>query len=426
MTIALTAFALALLFLGFPIFVVFLIVSAAIITFVLDLPLAVMAQSIHGSITNFILFAVPGYIMVGEVMGRGGMGRRLVHWAASVMGNIPGSVAFTTVATAEFFGTISGSSAATVAAIGKTLFPILREQGYDKEFSLGVITASGGIAIIIPPSISLILYGAVTDVSVGKLFIGGVLPGILIGLCLSGYIAYYVIKRSAVFRRGKWRWDGAEVMRTTKEAIWAIGMPILVLGGIYSGAFTPTEAAAVAAVYGAIVVVFIYKEMSLRELWGTAIETARLTTRIFIIIGAASFFSWAITAAGVPQSIALFLKELNLGAVGILAVINLFLLLVGMFMEPSSAMIVLAPLLMPIARSFGVDPLHFGLIMAVNLAIGMYTPPFGLNLFVALSIFPTNAAEVAKSIVPFFFANLVALALVTYVPFLSLWLPGFM
>jgi C4-dicarboxylate transporter, DctM subunit len=418
--IAIGAF--ALLFVGIPMWMIFLVMAIAAMTWQ-GVSMEVVVQGLTGTINNLVLLSVPGFIFAGTVMSRGGMATRLINWISAFLGRVPGGMALTTVSAAELFGAISGSSAATVAALGNVLYRALRRLGYDERFSLGLITSSGAIAIIIPPSITMILFSVMTNASVGQLFLAGFIPGIVVGLCAAVYCVWYAFRHKITEGR---TWNAAEMLRTSREVIWTLGAPIIIFGGIYGGFTTPTEAAMVVSVYAVIVSVFIYRELTWREVWAITRETAQLSAKLFIIVAAAGVFSWVLAAESVPQTMVGFIDRLDLPLWAVLLLINAILLIVGMFMDPNSAVVLFAPLLWPIAQHAGVDLIHFGIIYTVNLAIGMFSPPFGLNIFVSCSIFKVSSSRVVSGLVPFFIAYLIALGFITYIPALSLFLPHLM
>jgi len=339
-----------------------------------------------------------------------------------------------TVASCELFGTMSGSSSATVAAIGRLMYPALRKQGYEEEFSLGLVTSTGAIATVIPPSILMILYGASAEVSVAKLFLGGFLPGILIGLLMVIYIVWYARRRNI---QSLDRFHLATFVRATVNTIWALGVPLVILGGIYGlpavriGAlefggkaiFTPTEAAGVAGIYGIAVSLLIYKDIGWKGVWEVAVNSGIVTAQLMIIVAASAVFSWILTVTGVPQAITDFIQSLGAPRWGVLLAINIFLIIVGCLIDPTSATLVLTPLLLPLVKAVGVDPVHFGIILTVNLSMGMFTPPFGLNIFLAQSLFGAPTSKIYPGLVPFIALQIVALMIITYVPEISLFLP---
>ena len=398
-TIAIGAF--LLLFLGIPMWMIFLVLAVAGMAWK-GVSMEVVVQGLTGSINKLVLLSVPGFIFAGGVMGQGGMSKRLIDWISALLGRVPGGLPLTTITAAEMFGAISGSSSATVAALGKILYPALLKAGYGERFSLGLITSSGAIAIIIPPSITMILFSVMTNASIGSLFLAGFLPGIVVGLCAAVYCVWYAIRNKMSEGR---EWSAAEILSTSRSVIWTLGAPALIFGGIYGGFMTPTEASMAVSVYAVIVSVFIYKELRWGEVWDITRETALLS------------------AEQVPQQMVALITENNLSPVMILLFINLILLVVGMFLDPNSAVILFTPLLWPIAQHAGVDLIHFGIIFTVNLAIGMFSPPFGLNIFVSCSIFGVPSSRVVAGLAPFFVVYLIALMIITYVPELSLILP---
>ena len=411
-----------LLLAGTPIFLLLLITTMLALALVMNVPLAAVPQMMFGSIDKFSLLAVPFFIFAGEILSHGGISERLMRWVQSIFGGVRGSVALTTVGTFEFFGAISGSSPATVAAVGKTLYPALRQGGYDEKFSLGLITSCGAIASIIPPSITMILYGAAAEESVAKLFIGGVFPGLLVGVLSACYIVYYTYSREIAATE---RFTLARFLHATRESIWALLAPVIILGSIYGGICTPTETAGIACVYAAFVTRFIYRSVTWRRLVELSVSSAILTGQIMIIVAASGVFSWLLTISGVPQAIVRFISEQQISPHMLLLAINIFLLIVGCFIDPASAVLVLTPLLVPIVRHAGIDLIHFGIIVTVNLAIGMFTPPFGLNLFVTQSLLNVPMVRIIQGLVPFLVVQLAALLLITYVPWLSLYLGQF-
>ena len=416
---ALAVVPLALLVLGIPIYVIFLATTILALVAFVNVPPTMMPQTIFGSIDSFTLLAVPFFIFAGELMGRGGIAVRLVRWFVAMFGAVRGSLAYVTVASCELFGAMSGSSPATVAAIGRLMYPALRERGYDEKFALGLVTSTGAIATVIPPSILMIIYGAAAEQSVAKLFIGGIVPGLLIGAVMAIYIAWYASRtKLRVTERFEWRTFG----RATVDATWALGVPLIILGGIYTGVFTPTEAAGIAAVYGILVGALIYRDIGCRDIWQIAVNSALVTAQLMIIVAASGVFSWILTISGVPAFLAETIQALDAPRWGVLLAVNILLIIVGCLIDPTSATLVLTPLLLPIVTSVGVDPIHFGIVLAVNLSMGMFTPPFGLNIFMAQSLFGASTSRLYPGLVPFIGAQLVALALITYIPELSLWL----
>jgi C4-dicarboxylate transporter DctM subunit len=392
-----------LLLMGLPIFTVLMASGAVTLIWVMGLPIGLIQTTLFGSIDNYNLIAVPFFILAGAVMTQGGISGRLVDWVLSLFGGMRGSLGLTTVGACTAFGAISGSSPATVAAIGGMLYPSLREKGYPESVASGLLTASGAIATIIPPSISMILYGVAAEESVRFLFIGGILPGLLTALLMGLYI-YFTARRFDI-REGSG---------------WALGTPLIILGGIYLGVFSPTEAAGVACLYAIVVTVLIYRDLSLAALWKVTTQSVYLTAQVLIIVGAATLMARLLTIAEVPQTVVTWIETLKLTPWMVMLLINLLLLAVGCVLDPASAILVLAPILKPVVVAAGFDPVHFGVVMTVNLSIGMFTPPFGLNIFVAQAMFKVPLKVLYRGLAPLIAVNLVALAIISYWPWLTL------
>jgi C4-dicarboxylate transporter DctM subunit len=396
---------------------VFLLGLAIWIVFEKNIPLAVVQQVMFGSIDKFSLLAIPYFIFAGELMARGSMAKRIINWVLAVFGRHHGSVPMATVGASSIFGAVSGSSPATVAAVGRMMFPILRENGYSERFSSGLVTAAGGVAIVIPPSIAMILYAASAEQSISSLFLAGVVPGILLSILLGLYTYVYAARRG--IREGS-QFKFGNVIRETRRGFWALLMPGIVLGGIYAGIFSPTEAAGVACVYSLIVSLFIYRDLSFADVWNIAAESCVLTGQILLLVCAAGVISWLVTTQGVPGQIAAYIEQIGLTPLTFLLVVNVLLLAVGCVLDPVSAILVLTPLLVPIADGLGIDLIHFGLIMTVNLSIGMFSPPFGLNIFVAQASLGVPTREIYKGVVPFLIVYVIGLMIITLIPEVSL------
>ncbi|MBI2369436.1 MAG: TRAP transporter large permease [Deltaproteobacteria bacterium] len=412
----------ALLALGVPIYLIFVATTITILVGFLEVPPTIIPQVIFGSVDSFTLLAVPFFIFAGELMGRGGIATRLVQWFMAMFGRVRGSLALVTVASCELFGTMSGSSPATVAAIGRLMYPALRERGYEEPFALGLVTATGAIATVIPPSIMMILYAASAEQSVAKLFLGGFLPGILIGLLMAVYILIYA-RRTLRPLGGTAKFTWAGFGKATWNAVFALGVPLVILGGIYSGIFTPTEAAGIAGIYGIVVSRVVYRDLDWRGIWQIAVNSGLVTAQLMIIVAGSALFSWILTIQGIPQQAAAFIESLQMPQWGVLLALNLFLIVVGCLVDPASAILVLTPLLAPIAQAVKVDLVHFGIILTVNLSMGMFTPPFGLNIFLAQALFGAPTAKIYQGLIPFIVIQLIALMVITHVPELSLLLP---
>ena len=423
MTLALFILMMVLLLGSVPVYVSLGLSATIVLALFTSLPLEVLAQRMFSGIDKFSLMAVPFFILAANVMKGGGLSIRILKLAQALVGHYKGGLAMTVVLACMFFGAVSGSSPATVIAIGGLMLPALREANYGEAFSLGLITSSSAVAVIIPPSIGMIVYGSVTGTSVGDLFMAGLGPGILFGGVFMLYSVYHARKHKI---EALSRSSLKEVWSAFKDAGWALGIPVLILGGIYGGFFTPTEAAAVASVYAIFVSLFIYKDLDLKGLWDETYESAIGTAQVMILLAAASVFSWLLTRQQVPQAMTEVLMSISNSKFAILLMINILLLITGMFIDPASSTTILAPLLLPLALSYGIDPVHLGIIMVVNGAIGMYTPPFGLNLFVATGISTVSISRIIKGVIPFIILSLITMALVTYIPMISLWLPQMM
>ncbi len=410
---------LAMLFLGTPIFAIFLFGAAA--TFVLFLSVSPLAlqQVMFGGLDNYALLAIPFFIFAGDLMSGTGIADRLTAWVLALIGRIPGSLGVATVGACTLIGAISGSSTAVVAAVAPTLYPGLIRDGYGTRFSAGLVSASGSIDILIPPSIAMILYGASAEQSVPKLFAAGVLPGLLFALMMSLFVIFRALHAGV---RTAAEFSFLHLLRTTWRAIPALFMPLFVLSGIYLGWFSPTEAGGFACLYAILVGRYVYRTMSWRDVLASASRSALITAQIMVIVAAASLFSWILTINGVPQGLTALLKSLDLAPWSFLMAINIVLLIVGCFLDPTSAILVLTPLFMPLVKTIGIDPIHFGIVMTANIAIGMFTPPFGLNLFVAQSVLGIPLETLYRGVLPFAVVQISALMIVTYWPALSLYL----
>jgi len=417
MIFAVVILPIVLLMMGLPIFTVLMASGAVTLIWVMGLPIGLIQTTLFGSIDNYNLIAVPFFILAGAVMTQGGISGRLVDWVLSIVGGVRGSLGLTTVGACTAFGAISGSSPATVAAIGGMLYPSLREKGYPESLASGLLTASGAIATIIPPSIAMILYGVAAEESVRFLFIGGILPGLLTALLMGLYI-YFTARHFDIREGGSW--SLARFRTATARSGWALGTPLIILGGIYLGVFSPTEAAGVACLYAIVVTVLIYRDLSLAELWKVTTQSVYLTAQVLIIVGAATLMARLLTIAEVPQTVVSWIETLKLAPWMVMLIINLLLLLVGCVLDPASAILVLAPILKPVVVAAGFSPVHFGVVMTVNLSIGMFTPPFGLNIFVAQAIFKVPLKVLYRGLAPLIAVNLVALAIISYWPWLTL------
>lgn len=385
-----------------------------------DLPPEFMMQKVFSSLDSFPLLAVPFFILAGEIMQKGSMADALLRVSRCLVGHITGGMAHVSILTCMFYGALSGSSPATVAAVGGIMIPAMEKEGYPRDFSAAVNTSAGCLGVMIPPSVPLIIYGTTVGVSVSDLFIAGILPGIFVGIVLM-FTAWALVRRRGInvaTRRATRR----ETLRAVWEAKHALLVPVIVLGGIYGGLMTPTEAAAIAAMYGLLVGLFVYRELSLASLWKCCVESAQTSAVIIMLMAMATIFGNVMTLEQVPERIAAAILDLTSNKIAILLLINVLLLWVGTFMEALAAIVILTPILLPLVTKVGVDPIHFGVIMVVNLAIGFVTPPVGVNLFVACGITKQKIELVSRAAVPFILTMLVILLLVTYWPSLSLFL----
>lgn len=398
------------------------IASLAYILYTDHLTLGFIAQNMVTGCDSFPTMAIPFFIFAGELMGGGGISKRLLNIANVFFGRISGGLAIVTVVVCMFFAAISGSGPATVAAVGGMVVPTMMEKGYDRKFVLALIAAAGSIGVIIPPSIPMVIYAVTTNSSVSSLFLAGLIPGILIGLVLIGYSYFFAKKQGYKGDTEPFSWKRAA--HEFKEGFWALLSPVIILGGIYGGIFTPTEAAAVSVIYSLIVGCFIYKELDLRKLMDVTRNACETTASILIVIGCAAGFSKVLTLGRIPTTVASAMLSLTDSAILILLLINILLLIVGCFMETLCAIMILAPILFPVVTSLGVDPIHFGIIMVVNLAIGFITPPLGVNLFVASRVGETTLDKVIQGIVPFLILMILTLMVITYIPGVSLLLPN--
>jgi tripartite ATP-independent transporter DctM subunit len=382
-----------------------------------ELPWIAMPKEMFTAIDRFPLAAIPFFILAGNLMETGGISRRLVDFAKSLVGGVQGGLPMTCVLTCMIFAAVSGSSVATTFAIGAILIPALIKHGYPKPWAAALQASSAELGVVIPPSIPMILYGVAAEVSIGELFIAGFGPGLLIGGALMLFVYLYCRWKGWGQRDGE---DRLPVLAATRKAAWALLMPVIILGGIYGGVFTPTEASVVAVFYALIVGLFIYREFTLRDVWAALKKSVISAAVIMFIIANAGFFAYLITRAGVPEQIGQFLKATLQSPELFLLGVNVALFLIGMFIETSASIIVLAPILAPVAVHFGIDPVHFGLIMVVNLALGMVTPPFGVNLFAACTVARISVDQIVTRLLPFVGVVLACLAIVTYFPPLSL------
>ncbi len=391
--------------------------------FFTDVPMLVVIQQMFNSADSFTLMAIPFFVLSGNIMTAGGISKRLIRVATAMFGGMSGGLAIAATAACAFFAAISGSSPATVAAIGAIMMPALIRAKYNDAYSIGIVTSAGSLGIMIPPSIPMVVYALATGEPIGKLFMAGVVPGLMTAAVFA-IMCYVAAKRGGFGQAdGESKADFKELASALKDGLWGLMMPLIVLGGIYTGVFTPTEAAAVAVIYSAIVGSFIYRDIKLKDYIDILTNSASVSAMIMFIIISASAFSWYLTSQGIPQDVAGWIISVAPEPWMFLVAVNVLLLIVGCFMEPNSAILVLAPLFYPIVIKMGIDPIHFGIIMIFNLELGMLTPPLGLNLFVASGMTKFPLGRVVNACIPFIIAMFILLIVYTYIPIFSTWLP---
>ena len=384
-------------------------------------PIESVAMKLFSGLESFEIMAIPFFILAGNFLTHGGVARRMINFASSMVGHWHGGLALAGVLACALFAAVSGSSPATVVAIGSIILPAMVKQGYPKRFGAGVITTSGALGILIPPSIVMVMYSVTTNTSVGKLFMAGVVPGIMLAFFL-GLTTWVLAKKHNYPRMARADWKARFV--AFRESAWGLLLIVIVMGGIYTGIFTPTEAAAMAAVYAFIIAVFVYKDLKLKQVAKVLLDSAAMSAMLLYIITNAILFSFLMTSEQIPQTMANWITSQGLGVVSFLLVVNVLLLVAGNFMEPSSIVLIMAPILFPVAMKLGIDPVHFGILIVVNMEVGMCHPPVGLNLYVASGITKMGISELTVAVMPWLLTMLAFLMLITYVPQISLWLPN--
>jgi C4-dicarboxylate transporter DctM subunit len=385
-----------------------------------QVPLESVALKLFTGIEKFEIMAIPFFILAGNFLTHGGVAKRMINFATAMVGHWYGGLGLAGVMACALFAAVSGSSPATVVAIGSILLPAMVKAGFPNRFGAGVISTSGALGILIPPSIVMVMYSVATNTSVGALFMAGVIPGLALAATLGG-VTWYRAKKFDYPRQPKASW--AERWTAFVKSVWGLLLIVVVMGGIYTGIFTPTEAAAMSAVYAFIVAVFIYKDMSLKDVPKVLLNSANMSAMLLYIITNAVLFSFIMTNENIPQALADWMLSHGLGVITFLLMVNVLLLLAGNFMEPSSIVLIFAPILFPVAMKLGIDPVHFGIIMVVNMEVGMCHPPVGLNLYVASGITKMGITELTVAVWPWLLSMLCFLALVTYWPAMSIWLP---
>jgi C4-dicarboxylate transporter DctM subunit len=412
---------LALMLTGMPISISLGLTVLTFLFTMTEVPIESVALKLFTGIEKFEIMAIPFFILAGNFLTHGGVARRMINFATSMVGHWHGGLALAGVLACALFAAVSGSSPATVVAIGSIILPAMVRQGYPKGFGAGVITTSGALGILIPPSIVMVMYSVTTNTSVGKLFMAGVVPGIMLAFLL-GLTTWHLARKHNYPRMQKATWG--ERWATFRKSAWGLVLIIIVMGGIYSGMFTPTEAAAMAAVYAFVIAVFVYKDLKLKQVGKVLLDSAAMSAMLLYIITNAVLFSFLMTSENIPQQMAEWITGQGLGVVSFLLVVNILLLLAGNVMEPSSIVLIMAPILFPVAMKLGIDPVHFGILIVVNMEVGMCHPPVGLNLYVASGITKMGITELTVAVWPWLLTMIGFLVVVTYVPQISLWLPN--
>jgi C4-dicarboxylate transporter DctM subunit len=385
-----------------------------------SVPLESVALKLFTGIENFEIMAIPFFILAGNFLTHGGVAKRMINFASSLVGHWYGGLGLGGVLACAMFAAVSGSSPATVVAIGSILMPAMVKAGFPKRFGAGVITTSGALGILIPPSIVMVMYAVATNTSIGALFMAGVVPGIALAVLL-GVVTWYRAWKNKYPRLPRMNWS--QRWRAFREAVWGLLLIVVVMGGIYTGIFTPTEAAAMSAVYAFFVAVFVYKDLTLKDVPRVLLNSANMSAMLLYIITNAVMFSFILANENIPQALGNWMVGQGLGMISFLLACNVILLIAGNFMEPSSIVLIFAPILFPVAMRLGIDPVHFGIMMVVNMEVGMCHPPVGLNLYVASGIAKMGITELTIAVWPWLLAMLGFLVVVTYYPPLSLWLP---
>lgn len=421
MTAAIIFFLLAALMItGMPISISLGLSVLSFLFFFTDVPIESVALKLFTGIEKFEIMAIPFFILAGNFLTHGGVAKRMIAFATSMVGHLPGGLGLSAVVACSLFAAVSGSSPATVVAIGSILLPAMVKAGYPVKYGAGIVASAGGLGILIPPSIAMVMYAVSTNSSIGALFMAGVFPGLVLAAMLMG-TTWWIARKNNYPRAEKASWG--QRVKAFRESFWGLMLIVIVMGGIYSGIFTATEAAAMSAVYAFFISTFVYKDLRLSDLKRVLLASANLSAMLLYIIANAVLFSFLLTSEQIPQSMSQMIMESGLGQIGFLLVANVLLLVAGSFMEPASIILIFAPILFPIAISLGIDPIHFGIIMTVNMEIGMITPPVGLNLYVASGITKLGLTDMSKAVTPWLLTMLVFLGIVTYWSPLALWLP---
>jgi len=407
--------------LGVPVAYSLCLSVATLLVFFMDKPLVMITQIMFSGMDSFSFMAVPFFMLAGSFMSAGGVTKRLVSFSQSLVGSFTGGLAQTVSVSGCFFAAISGSSAATTAALGTTMVNEMEKKGYSREWAAGVVASSGVVGIVIPPSITMVVYGVIADTSIGDLFVGGFIPGAMMGLSMM-FVSWYLAKKRGIRPEGKFSLIG--VLKAFQESFFALLTPVIIIGGIYGGIFTPTEAAAVAVVYGILVGLFIYKELKFKDFPKIIFQAVLGTTMIMLLVGAANVFGWLLTNLQIPHAIGEFVVSITSSPLMFLMAMNVLLLIAGTMVNASAAVVILTPIFLPVAKTLGIDPLFFGVLMVVNLAIGCITPPVGLDLFVASAITKVPIERVMAASLPYLYALLATLLVLTMFPWFITVLPN--
>ncbi|MDR3353918.1 MAG: TRAP transporter large permease subunit [Synergistaceae bacterium] len=408
-----------LLSIGLPIGIALGLTTTVVILWMSNLNVILVAQNAVAALDSFPLLALPFFVLAGNLMFYGGISRRLLNLADAMVGRVIGGLGMVTTVACMFFAAISGSGPATVSAIGTIIIPSMKDKKYDVNYAAAITAAAGSIGVIIPPSIPFVIYAVITGASVADLFLAGVVPGLIMGFALM--LTNFIMSKKYGYKGRETA--GSEKWSVFKESIWALVMPVIILGGIYGGIFTPTEAAVVGCVYALVIGIFVYREIGIKEVYDALKDTGLITGATVFTLAFSTSFATLITMKQIPNMVANYLSSVSDSPFVIMMIINVFLLMVGCFVDNISACIILSPILLPIVTKLGVDIVHFGVIMTVNLAIGFCTPPYGINLFVAAAVADTSVAKISKFILPFILAMIITLLITTYIPPVSMFLP---
>ena len=409
-----------LLFLGVPVAVAMGLASSATMLLFGTQTMLSMTQKFFHTMQVYPLLAVPFFVLAGTFLTTGGVARRMIDFANALVGHYRGGLAMAALLASAFFAAVSGSAPATVVAVGSVMIAGMVASGYSKNFAAGVICNAGTLGILIPPSLVMVVYGAITESSIGRLFIAGILPGILLTIAMMATISF-IARRQDLPRQE--RASMGQVVKTFREAIWGLFLIVIILGGIYADVFTPTEAAAVSAVYAFLIAVFVYGDIGIKDVPHVLVEAGKVTVMLMFIIANAFMFAYLLTSLQIPQAASEFIGGMGLPAWGFLLVLNLLLLAAGNFMEPTSVVLILTPIVFPIAMEMGIDPTHLGIVMVINMQIGLITPPVGLNLFVTAGVAKMPLEETIKAALPWLAVLLVMLLVITFIPWISLVIP---